>query len=287
MNESLRTIDGRSVLRMERRLKHPPQKVWRAITEPEHLRQWFPAAMETELRVGADIAFDFGDRATPAPGGVITELDPPRVFAFTWGDDLLHWEILPDGAGSVLVLTYTFSDHYGAASFASGWETCIDALEQVLDGRPVDAPRPSAERHDAYVMEFGLDEGVAEETPGGWQVRFERQLTRPVDAVWAALTAGATVTPGDPAPPAVTAAEIPAGAVTSSDPPNLIEYAWLAGGEPAGLVRWELKEGTGHGARLVLTQTGPRERADERATALAAWKTHLQRLAKHLAATAG
>ena len=44
MTESLQARDGRSVLRMERWLKHPPEKVWRAMTEPDRLADWFPGA---------------------------------------------------------------------------------------------------------------------------------------------------------------------------------------------------------------------------------------------------
>lgn len=42
MTETLDAADGHSVLTMERRLKHPPEKVWRAITEPERLSDWSP-----------------------------------------------------------------------------------------------------------------------------------------------------------------------------------------------------------------------------------------------------
>lgn len=61
MNESLDTAGGCSVLRIERRLAHPPEKVWRAVTEPAHLTQWFPADLEVDLRVGGRISFVFRD----------------------------------------------------------------------------------------------------------------------------------------------------------------------------------------------------------------------------------
>src|SRR3712207_7693038 len=48
--------------------------------------------------------------------GVITELEPPRVFAYSWGDDLLRWELRPAGDGCLLILTHTFDDRAGAAS---------------------------------------------------------------------------------------------------------------------------------------------------------------------------
>ncbi|HEX8073920.1 MAG TPA: SRPBCC domain-containing protein [Thermoleophilaceae bacterium] len=42
MNGTLETIDGRPALRFERRLPHSVERVWRAITEPEELKAWFP-----------------------------------------------------------------------------------------------------------------------------------------------------------------------------------------------------------------------------------------------------
>ncbi|TMR08732.1 SRPBCC family protein, partial [Nonomuraea zeae] len=132
MNENL-TIhpDGRTTLRMQRRLPHPQAKVWRAITQPEHLAHWFPADVTID---GDRITYGFG------PQGRITELDPPHVFAHTWGDDELRWELHPDGEATILTLTHTFTDLHGAASFAAGWHTCVLALLAHLDERPARRP---------------------------------------------------------------------------------------------------------------------------------------------------
>lgn len=118
-------------LRFERRLDHPPTKVWRAITEPEHLSRWYPLrATELRLEVGGRIRFDDGEGTTY--DGVVVEVDPPRVFAFSEEDDLIHIEVRPDGAGSLLVFTHTF-DAAGAAEGAeAGWRECLDELERLV-----------------------------------------------------------------------------------------------------------------------------------------------------------
>lgn len=225
--EKLDTADGRSMLTMERRLKHPPEKVWRAVTEPERLADWFPAAMTPDLRVGGAVEFGFGGN------GTVTDLDQPRLFAYTWGDQHLRWELHPDGAGTRLVLVATFTDRAGAASFASGWHICIAALDLALGGRPgADPGFDHVALHEQFVVQFGLDAGSAETTADGWRVRYERQLTRPADEVWAVLSAQA-----------------PPGAVRDGD---VLEHD----AEPGGRLRWELAEGTGHGARVVLTHVG-------------------------------
>jgi uncharacterized protein YndB with AHSA1/START domain len=288
VNATLGTIDDRAVLRMERRLPHPPEKVWRALTEPAHLNQWYPfQAIVLELRVGGRIAFDGGGITVE---GVVTELDPPRVLAFTQdagaalpreGDNHLRFELRPDRDGCLLILTHTFNDRPHAAANAAGWDACFDALELVVDGQPAEVPATFVERHEAYVGAFGLNQGSAESTPDGWLVRFERQLMQqPVDKVWATLdTAGAVV--GGPAPRASTTAEVPSGTVTAVEAPRLLEYDWRAADRPAGRVRWELAEAPA-GVRILLTQTGPAELAGQRSVALAAWQAHLDRLARRL-----
>ncbi|PCC73845.1 Uncharacterized conserved protein YndB, AHSA1/START domain [Nannocystis exedens] len=277
MNDSFHTIDGRHVLRIEHRLKHPPAKVWRALTEAPHLVAWFPAAMDIDLRVGGAIRFTMGDHVDT---GVVTDLEPPRVFGFTWSGDHLRWEVHPDGPGSLLVLVHTFDDRAGAASFASGWHVCLDALEAALEERPFVPPDDTWAAHEAFVAAFGLAEGRAEATPDGWVVRFERQFRRPVERVWPALLAGAgaSLAVGDPPPAAATSEVAPAGPITELAPSSVLEYRWLRDGRPVGRVRWELSPGPG-GARLVLTHTGPHALAELRPAALAAWRDHIERLA--------
>jgi uncharacterized protein YndB with AHSA1/START domain len=217
------------------------------------------------------------------PGeGTVTELDPPRVFAFVWNGDPLRMELRPDGAGSLLTFTYTFQDRPMAGSYATGWQTCLDTLERVLAGHVPEAiarPERYAERHDAFVAEFGLGEGtVRAET-----VRFERLLPHPVEEVWPALTGpGDTPAAGAEPPVPITNGYVPAGPLTAVETEKVLEYAWLSAGEPAGRVRWELTGGHPAGTRVVLTQTLPARPAGERVTALAAWHTQLEILADHL-----
>ncbi|TDC52251.1 SRPBCC family protein [Jiangella ureilytica] len=235
MTETLHTDGDRTVLHMERRFGHPSAQVWRALTEPDHLSRWFPSRAEFDPVVGSGVRFDMdGERFD----GRVTEAEPGRVLAFTWGDDLLRFELHDDGDGCRLVFTHTFTDRYGAASFASGWAQCFVALTEVLDGAPVTAASPSAAQHDAYVEQFGLAAGVISTgDDGGRRVRFERQLTAPAEAAWPVVERLAGVAPDD---------------VLERDEPKLLAYAAPDGAR----VRWELGEGTGHGARLVLTVSG-------------------------------
>ncbi|MGP3918195.1 SRPBCC domain-containing protein [Nonomuraea sp. 10N515B] len=258
MNETLTLHpDGRTTVRMQRRLPHPPDKVWRAITQPEHLAAWFPAEVTID---GDRITYSFG------PDGRITHHDPPHVFAHTWGDDHLRWELQPDGPGTLLTFTHTFTDRHGAASFTTGWHTCIAALRAHLDGRPfAHDPAAMARLHEDYIHILGLDPATVD----GDTLRLERQLTRPADDVWHHLS-GDQATLGDPPPAPFTATGVPAGPVTRTETGKILEYD-----TPSGTVRWELTQGTGQGARLILTCTGD-------PVTLPAWRVRVEELAAAL-----
>lgn len=292
MKETLTTVEGRPLLHIERRLPHPRERVWRAITEPEQLSRWYPFAVtELDLRLGGRIRFGAGAGTTIE--AIVTELDPPGLFAFSENepvrmiresDDLVRFELRPLGRKCLLVFTHIFDDRYAAASYASGWHLCLDALEAVVDGRPAHPARPGAKLHDAYVEKFGLGEGRIIETADGWMVRFERQLTQPAERVWEVLTDSAPAAPaaGDPVPPAFSCEKLTCGPVTSVKAPALLEYEWEGPDRPAGRVRWEFSGGTGHGARLVLSQTGPNDLPAARRTALRTWKSRIGQLAGQL-----
>ncbi|MFI5525416.1 SRPBCC family protein [Streptomyces platensis] len=277
-SDTLTTAGGRTALRMERRLAHPPAKVWSAITDPALLGQWFPSEVTVELRPGGAMTFAMPGVSDIAMTGTVTDAEEPRLFAFAWGEDHLRWEITPDGDGSLLVLVHTFGDRFGGASFASGWHLCLTALSQLLDGDSPHVERDTGELHEAYLEQFDLGRGVVENTADGPRVRFERQLVRSTEAVWAALASGNEPAAGAPAPVGFTSRQAPAGPVTEVAAPAVLAYRW----HPEGTVRWELGPGTGHGPRLVLTQTGPR--GFDTDAALDAWHERIEQLAAQLMA---
>jgi uncharacterized protein YndB with AHSA1/START domain len=284
-NDTLLSTGGRNVLRMERRLAHAPEKVWRAITDPGQLAGWFPFRVELELRPQGRMRFLGGELVTE---GVVTELEPPRLFAFDWNGDLLRFELEPDGAGCRLTFTHAFDDRAGAASFAAGWDSCLSALDTAVLGGGAFTPPDDrmAALHERYVAAFGLDAGSRDDGPTDWQVRFERQLTWPPQAVWELLADGAQPAPGTPPPPGFTTSGVAAGPVIAVEPPTMLEYDWLDGASRVGgRVRLQLGAGTGHGARLLVTQTGEPGDDDAAARALESWRGTIAALAARVAAS--
>lgn len=141
-------------LRFTRRLRHAPDKVWRALTEAEHLQAWFPQKIVGEWAVGAPLKFvsDFGDFE-----GKVLAYEPPSVLEFLWGTDTIRLEVARDGDGSRLTLLDTFAELGKAARDAAGWHACLDALEQELDGSnqaAIHGERWQAV-HANYVAQFG------------------------------------------------------------------------------------------------------------------------------------
>lgn len=288
----LQTIGGKPVLHFERLLRHSPEKVWAAVTEPDQMRHWFPASVETDLVIGAPMRFRFegDDDATPDPmkDGEILELDPPKVYAFRWNEDVLRFELLPQDEGCLLVFTHALAGgalgRLAAGRNAAGWDTCLDGLDASLAARETppagefaETSAAMVERVEAYVGEFGLDEGEVTEDGDEYVVRFARDLIwKPIADVWELLTEGQDPQVGQSPPLRFTNGYVEAGTVVAVEAPEVLEYTWLHAGAPAGRVRFVLVHDPALGNRVELTQTIPRRLADRRAEALAAWHTQLE-----------
>jgi uncharacterized protein YndB with AHSA1/START domain len=144
-----RRDDGRFELRFARHLAHPIDKVWRAITDPEQLRAWFPAAVDMDLAVGAKLRFELTPEAQQrheipdedmTSYGEVVAVDPPRLLEYTWSGEILRWELEPTADGCRLRLTNVFDDRAMAADDGAGWHVALEALGMALDGREVDRP---------------------------------------------------------------------------------------------------------------------------------------------------
>ncbi|MBR8743047.1 SRPBCC domain-containing protein [Nocardiopsis sp. MG754419] len=139
MSEALRPAgEDRWALTFVRNIAHPPEKVWRAVTEPRHLSRWYPMVVERlEPRVGGTVTFR-DEEGTVVPAEV-TEVDPPRTFALRehdeeTGEHDLRFVLEEDGAGGCrLTFTHTFADRTWADRTETGWSRCLDELERILD----------------------------------------------------------------------------------------------------------------------------------------------------------
>jgi uncharacterized protein YndB with AHSA1/START domain len=155
-------------LKFVRRLAHPVEKVWRAVSEREHLRSWLPCDIIGERRTGADLRLPFWPEVLERHGfedpgltGRIRVWEPPKVFEWTWDTDVVRFELEPDGDHTVLTLTTWLSGKdAGTAQTAAGYHVCLDHLTQVLDT----GSAPSVAGEDPTALEARYEAVVAAAT---------------------------------------------------------------------------------------------------------------------------
>lgn len=162
----------RATLRFVRRYPHPVERVWRAVSDPAEMARWFPSDVLGDRAVGAELTFaDDAQRAAageagepsrdegPSVRGRVVVHDPPHVFSFTWGGELLRFELTPDGDGTLLLFTQDLSHPSVAARNGAGWHHCLGALDRLLDADPAAERHWSAVYND-YVLRMGPAMGV-------------------------------------------------------------------------------------------------------------------------------
>jgi uncharacterized protein YndB with AHSA1/START domain len=164
---SLTTDGDRTGVRLERTLAHPPDAVWRALTEPAELVRWFPCGVVVEggtWRVGARLTFPFPPETIDLTlSGEVLVVDAPRVLVYTWGDETLRFELDAVGGGTKLVLVDLLAPGHAARN-AAGWEDCLDRLE----GRT--PPRDAWRAHfDRYAASFKPTLGTQEGPPAAYR----------------------------------------------------------------------------------------------------------------------
>jgi uncharacterized protein YndB with AHSA1/START domain len=130
----LKTVQGRSALCFKRTLTYPPERVWRALTTHEELFNWHPTPFEIEPTTGGKVSYRPAPGSPSMPDGRVLAYDPPRLLAYTWGEDELRFELDAQDGGCVLSLTHLFDDRFKAARDGAGWHLCLEALSSSLEG---------------------------------------------------------------------------------------------------------------------------------------------------------
>jgi uncharacterized protein YndB with AHSA1/START domain len=176
----LTELDGRTAVRFARRLAHSPERVWRALTEPEDLEAWFPAEIRGDLATpGAELSFPFREGEAETEPGEVLASEPPRLLAFRWGAQTLRFELEPDDGGTRLVFTHAL-DRSETAQVAAGWEIKFEELEALLAGKP--QPEFDRERwtrlHDDYAADFGVDTEQGRRALRDYEQAVERHRAR-------------------------------------------------------------------------------------------------------------
>jgi uncharacterized protein YndB with AHSA1/START domain len=121
-----------------RELRHSPEKVWQALTDPAHLREWAPFDADANLgAVGATVKLTTVAAPTPrVTEARVTRADAPNALEYNWGDFDMRWELEAFGDGTRMTL-WTNIGHRFIAMGAAGWHICFDVLDHLLSGTPM------------------------------------------------------------------------------------------------------------------------------------------------------
>ena len=162
---TVRKEGERWTLILVRDLRHPPENVWSALTDPAELREWAP--FDSDRNLGAVGHATLTVARTPGiPSSVttVTRAEPPRLLEYNWGENDLRWELEPVGGGTRLTLWHNIGRKWIAMG-AAGWHICFDVLDQLLEGHPIgrivadDAMKFHWKRlHAEYSEQFGTKE---------------------------------------------------------------------------------------------------------------------------------
>jgi hypothetical protein len=141
-----------------RELRHTPEKVWQALTDPAHLREWAPFDADRNLAAVGPLKLTWVG-APQVPETRVTRADAPKVLEY----NDLRWELEPLGSGTRLTLWHSIDRRFISWG-AAGWHICLDVLDRLLSGTPIgrvvgsDAMKFDWQRlNTEYANQFGIE----------------------------------------------------------------------------------------------------------------------------------
>ena len=149
-----------------RELRHPPAKVWQALTDPEQLREWAPFDSDRNLgKTGT--AARLSNVGAPTPQITETRVvraEAPTALEYAWGEFDMRWELEPLPGGGTRLTLWTNIGRRFVSWGAAGWHICLDVLDRLLADRPIgrivgpEAMKFGWQRLNAeYARHFGVE----------------------------------------------------------------------------------------------------------------------------------
>jgi uncharacterized protein YndB with AHSA1/START domain len=149
-----------------REFHHAPEKVWKALTEPDELHQWAPFEADGNLgTTGAKVNLT----TVGAPSPHVTETtviraEAPKELEYNWGENEMRWKLESTGEGTRLTLWSKIDRRYIAMG-AAGMHICFDVLDRLLSGKPIgrfagveNMKNEGWQRlHKEYAAQFGVE----------------------------------------------------------------------------------------------------------------------------------
>lgn len=148
-----------------RELRHPPAKVWQALTDPAQLHEWAPFDADRNLGAPGPVKLTTAKAPTPlVSASSVTRVEAPRLLEYSWGGNEMRWELEPRAGGTLLTLWHNIDRRFIAMG-AAGWHICFDVLARFLAGEAIgrivagDATKFAGWQrlHAEYAKQFGLE----------------------------------------------------------------------------------------------------------------------------------
>ncbi|OBZ18250.1 activator of Hsp90 ATPase 1 family protein [Bacillus sp. FJAT-27264] len=112
--------------------------LWSWLTENDKLSQWFPELRIKDLREGGSLIFDMPSGTAIAME--ITDFTSHAVLEFTWGADLVRFELSPERQGCHLVLIERMGKVTGhTAKDLAGWQVCLEVISSLMEGKSLES----------------------------------------------------------------------------------------------------------------------------------------------------
>lgn len=136
-----------ATLAFRRFLPHPPDRVWKALTDPADLRQWFLTEAQVDQRVGGTVDLVTTSSRVHATGRILA-WNPPQLYEYEWNvaaspllpdgeRTVVRWELAKAPGGTVLSLTHRNLTAKTARIYHRGVPSFLDRLAALLAGEPL------------------------------------------------------------------------------------------------------------------------------------------------------
>jgi uncharacterized protein YndB with AHSA1/START domain len=147
-------VENGFTAKFERHYHHSVVEVWSWLTDNVKLPQWFFELQVEELREGGLIKFDMQDGTFEEM--TILELKTNSVLEYTWGEDIVRFELKQEREGCCLYLIEkmnTITNH--TPKDLAGWHVCLEVINALLDGRTIESRKDEWEKwYEKYVQKL-------------------------------------------------------------------------------------------------------------------------------------
>ena len=143
-----------------RELRHSPEKVWQALTDPAHLREWAPFEADGNLDTVGTVRLTWVGAASTPIETKVTRAEAPKVLEY----NDMRWELENSTGGTRLKLWHNIDRRFIAWG-AAGWHISFDVLDRFLGGNAIGRiVGPEAMKFEGwqrltteYAQQFGME----------------------------------------------------------------------------------------------------------------------------------